>query len=58
MITNKTEHFVLDTVYENEVLRIIDNFKDSSAGQGELKPLIMKNITESIKTPLTHICNK
>ena len=24
----------------------------------ELKPLMMKNIKESIKTPLTHICNK
>ena len=58
IITNNTEHFVLDPVSENEVLRIIGNFKDSSAGWDELKPLVMKNIKESIKTPLTHICNK
>ena len=58
IITNNTEHFVLDPVSENEVLRIIGNFKDSSAGWDELKPLAMKNIKESIKTPLTHICNK
>ena len=58
MITNNTEHFVLDPVSENEVLIIIENFKDSSAGWDELKQLIMKNIKESIKTPLTHICNK
>ena len=58
IITNNTEHFVFDPVSENEVLRIIGNFKDSSAVWDELKPLVMKNIKESIKTPLTHICNK
>ena len=59
MITNNTEHFVLDPVSENEVLEIIGNFKYSYVGWDELKPLIMKkSIKESIKTPLTHICNK
>ena len=58
IITNNTEHFVLDPVSENEVLRIIGNFKDSSAGWDELKPLVMKNIKESIKKPLTHIFDK
>ena len=58
MITNTTDLFILDPVSENEVLKIVSNFKDSSAGWDELKPLMMKNIKESIKTPLTHICNK
>ena len=58
IVTNSTRLFILDPVSENEVLRILSNFKDSSAGWDELKPLIMKNIKESIKTPLTHICNK
>ena len=58
IITNNTKDFLLDPVSENEVLRIIVNFKDSSAGWDEPKPLVMKNIKESIKTPLTHICNK
>ena len=58
IVTNSTRLFILDPVSENEVLKILSNFKDSSAGWDELKPLIMKNIKESIKTPLTHICNK
>ena len=58
MITNTTDLFILDSVSENEVLKITSNFKDSSAGWDELEPLMMKNIKESIKTPLTHICNK
>ena len=58
MITNTTDLFILDPVSENEVLKILSNFKDSSAGWVELKPLMMKNVKESIKTPLTHICNK
>ena len=32
MITNTTDLFILDPVSENEVLKIISNFKDSSAG--------------------------
>ena len=58
IITNTTDLFILDPVSENDVLRIISNFKDSSAGWYELKPLMMKNIKETIKTPSTHICNK
>ena len=58
MITNTTDLFIIDPVSENKVLKVISNFKDSSAGWDELKPLMMKNIKESIKTPLTHICNK
>ena len=58
IVTNSTRLFILDPVSENEVLKILSNFEDSTAGWDELKPLIMKNIKESIKTPLTHICNK
>ena len=57
MITKTTDLFILDPVSENDVLKIISNFKDSSAGRYELKPLMMKNIKESIKTLSTHICN-
>ena len=32
MITNSTELFVLNPVYENEVLKLNSNFKDSSVG--------------------------
>ena len=58
MITNNTEHFVFDSVFENEVLKTIGNFKDCSAWWDELKPLTMKNIKESIKIPLTYIYDK
>ena len=54
---NITENFVLDPVTENEIMKIISNFKDSSAGWDEMKPFIIKSIKESIKTPLAHICN-
>ena len=47
----------LSTVTEKEVLNIIGNFKNSSAGWDELKPNIMKNIRFCVKMPLTHICN-
>ena len=50
MISNTTDLFILDPVLENEVLKIISNIKDSSAGWDELKPLTMKNIKECIKT--------
>ena len=40
MITNTTDVFILNPVSENEVLKIISNFKDSSAGWDELKPLM------------------
>ena len=44
MVTNSTTHFILDPVYEYEFLKILSNFKYSSAGWDGLKPLIMKNI--------------
>ena len=40
MIINTTDVFILYSVSENEVLKIISNFKDSSAGWDELKPLM------------------
>ena len=44
MITNTTDLFILGPVSEIEVLKIISNFKDYSAGWDELTPLMMKNI--------------
>ena len=44
MITNTRDLSILDPVSENEVLKIISNFKDSSARWDELNPLMMKNI--------------
>ena len=54
---NTMSQLHLSTVTENEVLSIIGNFKNSSAGWDELKPNIMKNIRFCVKMPLTHICN-
>ena len=54
---NTMSQLHLSTVTENEVLNIIGNFKNSSAGWDELKPNIMKNIRFCVKMPLTHICN-
>ena len=58
MVTNITGLFILDPVSVKEVLKILSDFKDSSEGWDELKPLIVKNITESTKPPLTPVCNK
>ena len=49
---------ILDPVLENEVSKISNSFKDSATGWNETKQRIVKNIKESIKIPLTHICNK
>ena len=46
----------LDPVTENEIDKIILNFRDSSAGWDELKPTMVKSIRNYIKSPLRHIC--
>ena len=51
------ECFCLMPVNNEEVVKIISSFKDSSAGWDELKPGIIKNIKDCITMPLTHICN-
>ena len=49
--------FDLEPVTENELLKIISNFSDSSAGWDDLKPSMIKKIKHPIAIPLTHICN-
>ena len=44
-------------VSNEEVVKIISSFKDSSARWDESKPGIIKNIKDCITMPLTHICN-
>ena len=56
MTSNKVL-FVLSSVTENEIEKIIENLKESSCGWDELRPRIMKYIKQSIKIPLTHISN-
>ena len=47
----------LDPVTENEIDKIILNFRESSAGWDELKPTVIKSIRHCIALPLRHICN-
>ena len=49
--------FKMSPVTENEVAKIIENFKDSAAGWDDLRPNVMKSIKYCIKIPLTHISN-
>lgn len=49
--------FTLSEVTDNEVSKIIGNFKDTAAGWDDLKPGVMKKIKDSIKCPLAHIAN-
>ena len=49
--------FYLEPVTENELLKIISNFSDSSAGGDDLKLSMIKKIKHHIAIPLTHICN-
>ena len=56
MISNKVL-FVLSSVTENEIEKIIESLKESSCGWDELRPRIMKYIKQSIKLPLKHISN-
>ena len=49
--------FVVSSVTENEIEKIIENLKDSSCAWDRLRPRIMKFIKQSIKIPLTHISN-
>ena len=45
--------FKMSPVTENEVVKIIENFKDSAAGWDDLRPNVMKRIKDCIKIPLT-----
>ena len=56
MTSNKVL-FVVSSVTDTEIEKIIDNLKESSSGWIELKPRIMKSIKQSITIPLAHISN-
>ena len=47
----------LDPVTEDEVDKIISNFRESAAGWDELKPTVVKSVRNCIASPLSHICN-
>ena len=47
----------LDPVTEDEVDKIISNFRESAAGWDELKPTVVKSVRHCIASPLSHICN-
>ena len=53
-----SEKFYASAVTEDEICKIICNFKDSAAGWDDLRPHIMKLIQNCIKSPLAHICNR
>ena len=53
-----SEKFYASAVTEDEICKIICNFKDSAAGWDDLRPRIMKLIQNCIKSPLAHICNR
>ena len=53
-----SEKFYASAVTEDEICKIIRNFKDSAAGWDDLRPRIMKLIQNCIKSPLVHICNR
>ena len=56
-MTSNTVLFVVSSVTETEIEKIIDNLKEISSGRDELKPRIMEFIKQSIKIPSTHISN-
>ena len=56
-ITSNKVLFVMSSVTENEIEKLIENLKESSCGWDELRPRIMKFIKQSIKIPLTHVSN-
>ena len=53
-----SENFFIFAVTEDEIGKIICNFKVCAAGWGDLRPRIMKLIQSCIKRPLAHICNR
>ena len=53
-----SENFFVSAVTEDELGKMICNFKDSAAGWDDLRPRIIKLIQSCIKRPLVHICNR
>ena len=57
MMQNIDTIFNINPVTEDEIVKIMGQFKDSAAGWDSLKPSIIKNIKEYVKLPLACICN-
>ena len=57
MMQNIDTIFNINPVTEDEIVKIMGQFKDNAAGWDSLKPSIMKNIKEYVKLPLACICN-
>ena len=53
-----SEKFYASAVTEDEICKIICNFKNSAVGRDDLRPRIIKLIQNCIKSPLAHICNR
>ena len=49
--------FNASVVSEEEIYKIISNFKDSAAGWDGIKPSIIKHVKNTVKQPLAHISN-
>ena len=54
---NKNSIFHATEVTEEEIVKIIGNFKDSAAGWDDIKPSVIKHVKTSLKRPLAHISN-
>ena len=52
------KNFFASTVSEDEIRKIVCNFKDSVARWDGLRPHIMKLIQNNVKSPLAHVCNR
>ena len=56
MTSNKVV-FVVSSVAENEIEKIIENLKERSCGWDDQKPRMVEFVKQSIKIPLVHISN-
>ena len=54
---NNASMFGVAQVEESQIVNIITNFNDSTAGWDEFKPKVIKSIKHSVKIPLAHISN-
>ena len=54
---NNASMFGVAQVEESQIVNIITNFNDSTAGWDGFKPKVIKSIKHSVKIPLSHIIN-
>ena len=56
-LTRTQTRILLSPVDENEIIKVIKNLKDSSAGWDDINASLFKLSINSVITPFTHICN-